>query len=115
MTSLPYAGILLDTDFYVGEISDDEGYAYSNIYKKKITTKVGLMNIFDYHVNSTMEDYFHLNATSQVGSMEFVYYQNGLLKEVDVRELKFVVPVVSIHRDSIRAGNGTEAEPYIAG
>ena len=113
LTSLSYSDILLDTDFFVGEISDDKGYKYTNIYKNKITSKVGLMNIFDYHVNAISEDYFHINATSQVGSMEYVYYKNGLLKEVDVREAKFIVPVVAISSDIIKGGTGTEIDPYV--
>lgn len=115
LTTLPYSDILLDTDFFVGEISDDEGYFYSNIYKNKVTSKVGLMNIFDYHVNVNTEDYFHMNTTSQVGSMEYVYYKNGLLKEVDVREIKNVVPVIAVNHDVIKGGNGIESDPYVVG
>ena len=73
------------------------------------------MNIFDYHVNAISEDYFHMNATSQVGSMEYVYYKNGLLKEADVREVKNIVPVIAINREVIKGGNGVEADPYVVG
>ena len=62
------------------KIVGDYDFNLRLIYKNKITSKVGLMNIFDYHVNAISEDYFHINATSQVGSMEYVYYKNGLLK-----------------------------------
>ncbi len=115
LTSLPYADILLETDFAVGEISDDAGYSYFNIYQDKVSSKVGLLNIYDLHVNADLEDYFHLNTTSEVGSMGYVFYKNGLLKEVDVRESKQIVPVVSIKRDVLKSGDGTEGNPYKLG
>ncbi len=115
LTSLPYADILLEMDFAVGEISDDAGYSYFNIYKNKVSSKIGLLNIYDFHVNAELEDYYHLNTTSEVGSMGYVYYKNGLLKEVDVRESKQIVPVVSIKRDILKSGDGTESNPYKMG
>ena len=115
LTTLPYAGILLDANFYVGEISDDAGYSYFNIYQDKVSSKIGLLNIYDFHVNSELEDYYHMNTTSEIGSMGYVFSKNGFLKEVDVRESKHVVPVISIQSNVLKSGDGTEKNPYIMG
>lgn len=115
LTNLGYTDILLNTDFYIGEISDDAGYSYTNIYSNKVTAKMGLLNIFDYHIVPELEDYYHINTTSEVGSMAYVSLKEGYLKEVDVRDTKHVVPVVSINRGILVSGEGTEANPYVVG
>ena len=110
--SLPYQGVLADCNFYTGEISDDTGYSLNNIYGSVVTAKVGLLNIFDYISHNDINDYFHINTTSQVGSMEYNTYANGLLEEADVRDVKHIVPVVCINKDSIKSGEGSLANPY---
>ena len=113
LSNLPFKDYLLDNDFYIGEISDDVGYQYQNIYSNKVTCKVGLMNIFDYNSNNYFNDYFHLNTTSLVGGMQYNIYSNGLLEEADVREEKHIVPSISISKNSIKGGAGTFDNPYV--
>lgn len=105
--------MLLDFSYPVGEISDDAGYAMENIYQKQVTAKIGLMNIFDFHVVNASEPYYHMNLTSEVGSMEYVVHGNGLLEEVDVREALPVVPVIAVEKSRITGGNGSAEEPYV--
>lgn len=112
VNSLPYQGVLTDCNFYTGEISDDAGYGFNNIYNNVVTTRVGLLNIFDYVSNNNFDDYFHINLTSEVGSMEYNTYSNGLLEEADVRDVKHIVPVVCIKKDSIKTGEGSQDSPY---
>ena len=112
VNSLPYNGVLTNCNFYTGEISDDAGYNFTNIYNKTVNARVGLLNIFDYVSNNELSDYFHINLTSEVGSMEYNIYSNGLLEEADVRDSKHIVPVVCINKDSIKSGEGSLNNPY---
>lgn len=112
--SLSYQGALADCDFYTGEISDDAGYSFTNIYNNKAVVKVGLLNIFD-NIDNDLSDYFHVNLTSEVGSMEYNRYSNGILEEADVRDEKHIVPSVCISKSVIKSGNGTLDNPYILG
>ena len=113
LSSLPYEDVLLPFDSYVGEISDDQGYQYENIFKNAVSTKVSLLNIFDPIVNNSLEDYFHINLTSEVGSMAYNIYTNGFLYESDVREEKHIVPVVSINMEILKSGKGTLEDPFV--
>ena len=108
VNSLPYQGVLTNCNFYTGEISDDAGYRFANIYKRVDTVRVGLLNIFDYVSNNDLSDYFHINLTS----MEYNTYSNGLLEEADVRDVKHIVPVVCINKNSIKNGEGSLNNPY---
>lgn len=113
LNSLSYASVLVNNNFYVGEISSETGYNYLNIYNKNVTCKVGLLNIFDYVSNNYFNNYFHMNTTSTVGSMQYSTYSNGLLEEADVDDMKHIVPVVSINKSSIKSGNGKLSNPYV--
>lgn len=113
LNSLSYNGILLDCNYNIGEISDDSGYSINNIYTRTVTSKVGLLNIFDFISNSELENYFFINTTSEVGSMQYDRFKTGLLEESDVRDLKHVVPTICIDKKSIKNGKGTADDPYI--
>lgn len=115
LASLPYANVLLDINHNIGEISDDAGYNYFNIYKKQVSSKIGLLNIFDYHINYDLEEYYHINTTSEIGSMAYITSKNGLLKEADVKEEKPIVPVISIDLNILKSGSGSLESPYIMG
>jgi len=112
---LPYQELLVPFDSYIGEISDDKGYRYSNIYSNAVNAKVGLLNVFDYMTNTDLEDYYRVNTTSEVGSMVYNTTSKGRLMESDVREEKHVVPVVSINISQIKGGTGTVIDPYTVG
>lgn len=113
--SLPYINILQPFSSYVGEISDDKGYQYATIYGEVVQSHVSLLNVFDPFFNQELSDFFRVNNTSPVGSMEYVTYSSGLLGEADVREEKHIVPVVSIKKDSIKSGTGSLSDPYLVG
>ena len=90
-------------------------YNYYNIFNNKITCKVGLLNIFDYIPNAVLTDYYYINTTSQVGSMEYVRLGNGELQEADVREKKHIVPTISINKTVLTVGSGTINDTYMVG
>ncbi len=113
LNSLSYGIMLLDCPSYIGEISDDQGYSFFNIYNQVVVTKVGLLNIFDPIVNPDLGNYFYVNTTSPVGSMEYDRFASGLLEESDVRDEKPIVPVVSIAKSAIINGQGTILDPYV--
>ena len=112
VNSLSYQGNLVDCNFYTGEISDDAGYSFTNIYNRTVTTRVGLLNIFDYVSNNELTDYFYINLTSEIGSMEYNKSSSGLLEEADVRDVKHIVPVVCINKNNIKTGDGSINNPY---
>ena len=113
LNGLSYNNILIDFDQNIGEISDDMGYNYSNIYSNKVNCKVGLLNIFDFIASSELENFFYINTTSEIGSMEYDRFANGLLEESDVRDEKHIVPTISIAKSSIKNGKGTLDDPYV--
>lgn len=113
LSSLPYAKVLVDNYYYTGEVSAETGYSFDNVFNESVVCKIGLLNIFDYVSNNYFNDFFHMNTTSTVGRIQYSKYSNGLLEEVDVREEKHIVPVVSIDKNIIKGGKGLENDPYV--
>lgn len=113
LNSLSYNNLLVDCNHNIGEISDDTGYSYSNIYNNTVTSKVGLLNVFDYISNPDLTDYLLLNTTSEVGSMVYNRISNGLLEEADVRDQKHIVPTICINKSNLKNGKGTLDDPYV--
>ena len=112
LNNLSYNNILVDCNHNIGEISDDAGYSINNIYSRVVTSKVGLLNIFDFISNSELENYFFINTTSEIGSMQYDRFKTGLLEESDVRDEKHVVPTICIDKKNIKNGKGTADDPY---
>lgn len=115
--SLSYKNVIVDSAFNLGEFSEDTDYLYLSIYNKINYYHVGLLNIFDYVSENSLNNYYNLNTTSNVGGIQYVKYSNGFIEEVDVKEARLFVPVISIKRTSINAnsGDGSLLNPYTVG
>lgn len=115
--SLSYKDYLVDSSFNLGEFSEDTDYLYTNIYNNIVTNKIGLLNVFDYVSENQLNNYYNLNTTSNVGGIQYVKYSNGFIEEVDVKEARLFVPVISIRRDAINvnSGDGSLLNPYTVG
>lgn len=113
--SLSYKSYLKECTFYTGELSLDEdtGYTYTAIYKDSITTKVGLLNMFDLNSNKNLTDYYFINSTSNVGSMAYIYNNMGIIDEEKASEKRKIVPVVCLDKTFIKSGDGSINNPYI--
>ena len=115
LPNLAYKDLLVSFPSYIGEISEDQGYLYANIFFQEAHAQVGLLNIFDPIANPSLSDYFHVNNTSSFGGMQYINVENGLLAEADVKESKHIVPVVCIERKHFISGTGTLEDPLIVG
>lgn len=97
---------LLDTTYmYTGEVSSDTSLDFLNVYTNNTACKVGMPNLFDYKVLD-IDNYYLGNTTSSIGTMAYIYHNNGLLEEVDISEYKPTVAVVTIKKDLVQLDKG---------
>lgn len=113
--SLTYKNYLGQCSFYIGEISlvGDGGYSYTNVYKDSVVAKVGMLNMVDFNDNTTLDTYYLINSTSNVGNLVYTYNKLGLIDEVKVSEKKKIVPVICLDKTFIKAGDGSINNPYV--
>ena len=110
--SLSYRNLLVDVDYYNGEVSQDTDFSYKSIYSNKVKCKVALLSIFDY--NSTNHDaYYHIDTIP--GDMQYITYKNGIVEEVEIDTMRHLVPTIAIKSSSIKSGKGTLDKPYLVG
>lgn len=111
--SLSYKDKLVDCTYYNGELSTDydytlgeyvKNYDYKNIYKYKVTAKVGLLSIVDINLNNSLDNYFLLNKV------------DGIVASVNKNNLSTttskVRPTICIDRNTKLKGNGTKENPF---
>lgn len=110
--SLSYKNILSDCSFNVGEISTETSFSYFEIYKKQITAKIGLANMYDLNLDNSLTDYYLINTTSNVGSMVKTHNSLGIIDDEKAKEKKKIVPVVCIDKNLIKSGDGSDSNPY---
>jgi len=112
--TLSYADKLESCDNYVGEISEDAGYNYLNIYNDVNFSKVTIPNLFDYNNNEGLsyEKYPLINFKSSVNDMIYIYNNTGVVTETSITNENNVAAVICIKKDKIVGGNGTLSSPY---
>ena len=113
INSLSYQKYIVKNKYPYGEISDEFGYYYVNVYSETYDDRIGLLNIFDYVSNNDLNDFFRDNTGSSRSTSQYSVLANGLLEEAEVTEAKHVVPVISIKSSSIKSGNGRIDNPYV--
>jgi len=111
-SNLSYNGYLVNNDYAYGEISEEVGYKFTNIYSSKFEGRIGMLNIFDYVSNNELFDYFRGNVGASMSTRQYAVAANGLLEEAEVTDQKHIVPVVSIYSRYIKGGNGRIDNPY---
>lgn len=110
--SLAYKNLLSDCIFNIGEISTETSFSYLETYKKQITAKIGLANMFDLNLDNTLTDYYLINTTSNIGSMVKTHNSLGIIDDDKAKEKKKIVPVVCIDKNLIKSGDGSDSNPY---
>lgn len=112
INTLSYRPILIDNTYAYGEMSDETGYDYANIYSNSFTGPISMPNLFDY-VSADISGFFRNNTGSKLSTTQYSVLENGMVEEAEVTDYKRVVPVVSINANSLKGGNGRIDNPYV--
>ena len=112
INTLSYRNYLVDNTFAYGEMSDETGYDFANIYKDGYTAPISMLNLFDY-VSGDINNFFRNNTGANMSTTQYSVLANGMVEEAEVTDYKHIVPVVSINANSIKSGNGRIDNPYV--
>lgn len=109
--SLSYKKLLKECTFYTSPIKTESNY--TDIYKSKISTKIGLLNMYDLNITDFLTDYYLVNTSSNDLETAYIYDKFGTIKEEKITTLNKIIPVICIDKNSIKKGTGTQKNPYI--
>lgn len=105
--SLSYKDLIVNNDWYIGSYNND----FTNIYKDKVTAKVGLYNIADIKLNNETKNYYLLTGGSD--SKVFAFDMSGYLFESVTTQNRLIKPAITIRKSKIVSGTGILIDPYI--
>lgn len=105
--SLSYKDLIINNDWYIGDYNND----FTNIYKDKISAKVGLYNIADIKLNNDTKNYYMLTSGSD--NKVFAFDMSGYMFESAPTQNRLIKPAITIRKNKIVSGNGTLSNPYI--
>ena len=104
---MPYKDLIINNDWYIGSYEDD----FTNIYKDKVTAKIGLYNIADIKLNNETKNYYLL--TGGTDSKVFAFDMSGYLFESGSTQNRLIKPAITIRKSKVVSGTGTLNDPYI--
>lgn len=108
--SISYKDLLIDCDWYTGDYTDDSKYDYKNVHSDKVTAKVGLYNVADIKIDSTISNYFFLTPADDGKIYSFNNDEN--LFSSKTTYIKKLRPAICIEKTKIASGDGTKDSPY---
>lgn len=112
LNSLSYNDLILDSEYNNGYYGENTKYDYKDILDKRINTKIYTLSIGDSIINNTLSGYFLATGTDEDSDMVYVMNKDNTLEEFDVGGEAYVIPTISISKDSLKTGNGTMSDPY---
>lgn len=102
---LSYKDALLDFDVYTTTYEK----SYKNVYKDKVTVKVGIPSVVDLKFDNDQEGYYVSNKSPREGRI--YYYSNDLISSKPGISRPYK-PVISIKTPKVVEGEGTKDKPY---
>ena len=102
---LSYKDALLDFEVYTTTYEK----SYKNVYKDKVTVKVGIPSVVDLKFDNDQEGYYVSNKSPREGRI--YYYSNDLISSKPGISRPYK-PVISIKTPKVVEGEGTKDKPY---
>ncbi len=108
--SLSYKDLLVECDWYTGEYTKVSQYNYKNVFSSKVSAKVGLYNVSDIKINSSLSNYFFMTPADN--RMIYSFNNDENLYSSKITYIKRIRPAICINKTKIVDGNGTKNSPY---
>ena len=111
LPTLSYNNLINETKYSNGIYSNTTDYDYTKVLATKIDTKVTILSIGDIFLNTTNTNYYTSTGISDNSTQMYVMRNNfELYTKVGTSNLN-VVPVISINKELLTAGEGTINNP----
>lgn len=104
LEELPYKDLLQDTEWYVGTLQE----SYLDVKSEKVNAKVGLLNIMDIKIDSSVSGYY-LSTGNTEG---YVYAYENVLKQSKPTLYRNIRPCIALDKNINLIGEGTIDSPF---
>ena len=110
--NLSYKDLIIENTYVNGYYGSENNYNYQDISSNTIETKVSIPSLDDIILNDNLDDYFTNTGLSENSSLIYIYKNNGKLINKNVQTENYVIPCISINKENLKTGTGTESDPY---
>lgn len=112
LPSLSYKDIINEIKYSNGIYNNINNYDYTNTLNTKIDTKITLLSIGDIILNKENTNYFTTSGISKESNLMYTIQNDfKFYTKISTGNLN-IVPVISIKKDLLINGNGTNESPW---
>ena len=112
---LDYGSIIVENNYTNSTYGEDNNYSLEELSKNTISTKIALPSINDIIVNDEIEGYVTTTGVSENDTYIYIRNASGTISQKNISYENKVRPCISIKKESLTQGNGTEKDPYRLG
>lgn len=112
LNSLSYKDLILNSYYYNGYYSEENDFSLEDIYKDEIDTKVGLLSIGDIVLNQELNNYFTSTGLSKSSTSVYINQKGAEITSKKVTSKANIIPCITIKKDKLTKGTGTQEDPY---
>ena len=109
LNSLSYKDLIIDSKYSNGYYTKED---YRDSFNTMVETKVGLLGVGNIILNNTLDEYYTSTGNISEGKMVYVIKNNGHLVTKSIRSTAYVVPCITIDKNTLTKGEGTITSPY---
>ena len=109
---LSYNKLIVNSKYSNSYYGEDNNYDYSDVLDTKIDTKVALLSIGNPIINNGLDNYFILAGPGKESEEVYIVSKDSTLDTAYTTDEAYVVPTITIKKESLTKGTGTESDPY---
>ena len=109
---LPYYDLIIENSYNNSYYGTDNNFDYSSVLNTSIKTRVGLLSIGDPIINNRLDKYFILAGPNKEDIDIYIASNESTLETTTAQDEALVVPTITINKNSLTAGKGTNNDPY---
>lgn len=109
LNRLSYKDIIINSNYSNNMYNEDNNYDYKEVLNKTVDTKVANLSIGNIFLTD-LDNYYI--ATGKTKTTMYVTKKNFTVDYADVSEEKYIIPCITIKKESLTAGSGTKEDPY---
>ncbi|MBR3161795.1 MAG: hypothetical protein IKF19_03600 [Bacilli bacterium] len=109
---LSYNNLIVSSKYHNYYYGEDNNYDYSSVLNSTVDTKVGLLSIADPIINNNLDNYFILSGPGKESEEVYIMSKNSTIDSTYSTDTAYVIPTITIEKESLKSGSGTETDPY---
>ncbi len=114
LSKLTYNNSIIEANYPNGIYSNTTDYDYTKVLNKTISTKVSVLSVGDIIINSDNTNYFLSTGIDSNSSLIYVMTNDFKLYTKSASSKLKIVPVITINKEILTSGDGSQNSPLEA-